>query len=125
MAKFKDIYTKLPSDINYIPIIETDDETQIILQQIKMILGTTPTEVLGSPTLGINLKQYLFSYTLDTNAVRKHIAEHLSKYVYFDPQKYQVDIDVKYGKDSDNGSDYALIDVTINQIKILGIIVNQ
>lgn len=125
MAKIKDIYNKLPTDINYIPIIETDDETQFILQQIKMILGTRPGEVLGSPTMGINLKQYLFNYSMDTQLVRRRIIEHLAKYVYYDTQKYDVDVDVKYGKDADNGSDYAVIDISVNQRKIMGIMVNQ
>lgn len=125
MATLRDIYTKLPTDVNYLPIIETDNETQFILQQIKMILGTKPGDVLGSPTMGINLKQYLFNYTMDTGVVRQHIVEHLSKFVYYDTTKYDVDVDISYGKDADNGSDYAIIDISINQRKALGIMVNQ
>ena len=121
----KDIYTKLPSDVNYYPQIETDTETQYILQQIKMLLGTKPGEVLGSTQMGLNLKQYLFSYTMDVNVVKRKIIDHVSRYVQYDSKKYQVDIDVKYGKDHDNGSDYAVIDISVNQIKLMGVLVNQ
>ena len=90
-----------------------------------MILGTKPGDVLGSPTMGINLKQYLFIYTLDTNAIKQQIVEHLNNYVYYDAQKYDVEIDVKYGKDADLGTDYAVIDIAINQVKVLGVMVSQ
>lgn len=125
MARFKDIYTKLPTDINYLPLLETDSETQIILQQIKMILGTKEGDVLGSPSMGLNLKQYLFSYSLETAVIRKRIIQHLARYVSYDTAKYDVDVDVKYGKDHENQSDYALIDISINQQKLLGIVVTQ
>lgn len=121
----KDIYNKLPQDVNYLPIVETDDEPQKILQQIKMILGTMPGEVLGYPDFGLNLKQYLFAYSLDTAAIRRQIIDHISQYVSYDSNKYDVDVDIKYGKEAELGSDYAVIDITINQQKLMGIMVEQ
>ena len=121
----KDIYTKLPQDINYFPQLETEDDIQKIVQQIKMILGTEPGQVLGVIDLGINLKQYLFAYTLDTNAIRRRIIDHITQYVSYDTNKYDVDVDLKYGKEAEDGSDYVLIDISINQQKIIGIIVDQ
>jgi hypothetical protein len=35
-----------------------------------MILGTVPGEVLGSPAFGINIKQYLFNYSIDKDTIR-------------------------------------------------------
>ena len=90
-----------------------------------MILGTKEGDVLGSPSMGLNLKQYLFSYSLETAVIRKRIIQHLARYVSYDTAKYDVDVDVKYGKDHENQSDYALIDISINQQKLLGIVVTQ
>ena len=80
-----------------------------------MILGTKPGEVLGSTDMGLNLKQYLFSYSLNIQQIRQRIIEHIAEYVSFDETKYDVDVDVKYGKEADIGSDYAVIDIKVNQ----------
>ena len=58
----KEIYCKLPSDLNYQNKIETVDELEQILQQIRMVLGTKHGQVLGSYHFGIDLQQYLFNY---------------------------------------------------------------
>ena len=57
----REIYCKLPSDINYENKIETTTELEQILGQIKVVLGTKPGEVLGSYNFGIDLNKYLFS----------------------------------------------------------------
>lgn len=123
--KFKEIYNRTPNDINYQIQAETSDDIESILNQIRMILGTRPTEVLGSPYFGINLKQYLFNYSFDTNTVRQAIINHFNEYMEYDAKKYNVMVDVKYGKNADDTSDYALIDITINQNKCLGVMVTQ
>lgn len=39
----KEIYNRTPQDQNYVLSIETENEIESILGQIKMILGTKPT----------------------------------------------------------------------------------
>ena len=56
----KEIYTILTSDRNYKLQLDTNDEIVKILQQIRMVLGTRPGEVLGDINFGLNLNQYLF-----------------------------------------------------------------
>ena len=43
------------------------DETEQILQQIRMVLGTKPGQVLGSYEFGIDLSKFLFrmNYTAE------------------------------------------------------------
>ena len=43
----------------------------------------------------------------------------------YDRQKYSVDVNVEFGKDQYNKSDYAIINISINQIKCLGVMVSQ
>lgn len=58
----KEIYCKMPSDRGYKPQMESDSEIENILQQVKVILGTRPGQVLGSYYFGSNLSEFLFSY---------------------------------------------------------------
>lgn len=120
-----DIYNRLSSDAAYKPIVETNDEIEMIVQQVKMVLGTKPGRVLGSPNFGIDLKQYLFSMSYNQDEIIKHVQEQVLENIRYDNDKYDVMLDVKFGKDSVNAADYALVDVLINQRKYLGVIVNQ
>ena len=61
----KEIYCRMPSDPNYNgDILTTSDEIERILQQIRVILGTKPGEVLGDPNFGCDLEDYVFAYGL-------------------------------------------------------------
>jgi hypothetical protein len=88
-----------------------------------MILGTVPGEVLGSPAFGINIKQYLFNYSIDKDTIRDIINNAFSNYLMYDPDKYTIDVDVNFGTSSDKTSDYALIDIKINELKYMGIMI--
>jgi hypothetical protein len=41
----------------------------------------------------------------------------------YDPDKYTIDVDVNFGTSSDKTSDYALIDIKINELKYMGIMI--
>lgn len=115
----------MPSDINYKKnTIEIDNEIESILQRIRVCLGTKPGKVLGDVRFGIDLEQYVFSMSFDKNTIKKRIETLINEYVQADSKKYQIKVDVNYGKDKENASDYAVIDIIINQQKLLGILVN-
>ncbi len=121
----KEIYCKLSSDSNYEKNIESVDEVQNILQQIRTVLGTKKGQVLGSYNFGINLDDYLFQYNMDKAVVLYNINQLLASYVYYDQAKYDIYVEVEYGHDDEATSDYALVNVFINQRPCLGILVNQ
>ena len=120
-----EIYCKLPSDWNYEKKIESDDEAYNILQQIKVVLGTKRGEVLGTYGFGVNLQEYLFSYNMPLDEILYTINAHLASYVFYDTTKYNVYVDVRYGHNEGDITDYALVDVFINENACLGILVNQ
>ncbi len=120
-----EIYSILSSDQKYKPQLETTDEITQILQQIRMILGTKPGDVLGDISFGIDISQYLFSMSYDKEQMRELITQAIINRLYYDPTKYNVVIDIKFGKDYDSHSDYAILDISINQQKVLGIMINQ
>lgn len=120
-----DIYNKLATDQNYKPALETTDEMEMILQQIKMILGTNNGDVLGDPYFGVNIKKYIFSMGYDQKELNDLVTVAIIGNINYDKQKYNVQVTVDFGKDRQNGYDYAVINVSINQIKRLGIMINQ
>lgn len=121
----KDLYCKLPSDLNYQAKLETSDEIEMILQQIKMVLGTKPGQVLGSPNFGIDLQDYLFSYNNSPEDIKFLINAAIGYYIKFDPVKYEVGCEVNFGKNVGDPYEYAVIDIIINKKKCLGVLVAQ
>lgn len=120
-----DIYNRLASDQAYIPQVETTDGMEQILSQIKMVLGTTPGDVLGAPYFGANIKKYLFNLSYNQEEINKIVSETILNNISYDKRLYNVGVKVEFGKDQYNKSDYAVINITINQKKCLGIVMNQ
>lgn len=120
-----DIYNRLPTDAAYKINIETTDEIEQLLQQIKMVLGTNPGEVLGSPGLGVNIRQFVFNYSIDKSTLKEMIMAEILNYVYYNPDKFNISVDINFGKSHDSSGDYAVIDISINEVKYLGIMLNQ
>lgn len=122
----KEIYCKLPTDLDYEKKIETTTEIEQILQQVRVVLGTEPGQVLGSHDFGIDLQQYLFSYNQSQAEILYAINNALATWIRFDTTKYSIYADVAFGKnEDDDATDYAVIDIIINENKCLGILVNQ
>lgn len=120
-----DIYNRLASDQRYIPIVETSNEMEQILSQIKMILGTSYGDVLGSPYFGANIKKYIFNLSYNQKEITELVKVTILSNIVYDTDKYKVDVTVDFGKDHVNKSDYAIINITINEMKCLGIVMNQ
>lgn len=121
----KDIYNRLPTDRAYNIQLETSDEIEMILAQIKMVLGTKPGDILGEPYFGTDIKKYIFSLDYKQDEINQIVQEGILQNIVYDEAKYQVSVTVNFGKDHYAGSDYACIDIQINQRPCLGIIVNQ
>ena len=121
----REIYCKLPTDTDYETKIELLDEAKQILQQIKIILGTKPGEVLGTPMFGIDLEKYLFTLDFNQDEIIKIVNTEIRQNLYYNPKNWSLDIDVLFGHNADDPYEYALIDISLNKQKCLGIIVNQ
>lgn len=120
-----DIYNKIPTDQNYKAQVETIDEVEQILSQIKMVLGTHKGDILGEPMFGVDINQYLFSMNYNQEEINEIIQTSVLLNISYDESKYKVELQVDFGKDAVNASDYACISVSINEIRRLGIIINQ
>lgn len=121
----REIYCKLPTDLDYEMKLELEDEAKQILQQIKIILGTKPGEVMGSPLFGIDIEKYLFRLNYNKDEIIEVINTELTSSLNYNPNKWELTVDVLFGHNADDPYDYACINISLNEQKCLGIIVNQ
>lgn len=121
----REIYCKLPTDLNYELRVESTDAIINLLQQIKVVLGTKPGEVLGAPMFGVDLEKYLFLTNYDIEEIKQMVVYEITNNVKYNTDLFNVSVDISYGHNANDAYDYALIDIVINERKCLGIIVNQ
>lgn len=121
----RELYCKLPTDLDYEAKVESNDEAFNILQQIKIVLGTKPGEVLGNPMFGCDLEKYLFSMDYNKEEILSMINYEIFSNVHFNENRWTIGVDVLFGHSSDSPYEYAVIDISLNEQKCLGIIVGQ
>lgn len=123
--RIRELYCKLPTDLDYEAKVESTDEAFNILQQIKVVLGTKPGEVLGNPMFGCDLEKYLFSMNYNKEEILQMINYEIFSNVYYDQNRWEIGVDVLFGHNADDPYEYAVIDISLNAQKCLGIIVGQ
>lgn len=122
----QEIYIGIPNTNQYKEkTIEITDDIGTILQRIRMVLGTRKGIVLGDTDFGMNIEDYLFDMNFSEEKIRKEILYQIAKYVSptVGPM-YSIDVKVNFGKNTVEGYDYMVIDIYINQQKLLGFLVN-
>ena len=122
----QEIYIGIPNTNQYKEkTIEITDDIGTILQRIRMVLGTRKGIVLGDTDFGMNIEDYLFDMNFSEEKIRKEILYQIAKYVSptIGPM-YSIDVKVNFGKNTVEGYDYMVIDIYINQQKLLGFLVN-
>ena len=122
----QEIYIGIPNTNQYKEkTIEITDDIETILQRIRKVLGTRKGIVLGDTDFGMNIEDYLFDMNFSEEKIRKEILYQIAKYVSptVGPM-YSIDVKVNFGKNTVEGYDYMVIDIYINQQKLLGFLVN-
>lgn len=114
----KEFYFRDELDPNYIPdLLETSNEIEALIYQIKMTLNTSKGSVLGSTQFGASLEDLLFITNYNQNNWKAKVNEQLNAYSML-AREYKIDIDtVKY---TQGYSDIGLIDIKINNKSIMG-----
>lgn len=119
----RDMYIRPPSDEKYIfGEYEFVDPIESIITKIKMILGTIQGQVLGDLNFGIGLEELVFETRLNKFDLEERITAQIYAYIS-EAAEYSIKPRVQFGKTT-NGSDYALIDIFINDAKAAGVLVN-
>lgn len=121
---FKDFYHRTPEDPNYQPQrIEERDEMQALVQQIKMVLFTRKGQVMGSPSYGVSIEDYLFRFGFGLPRVQTIIQEQINKFLPLS-HRYEVEIDIGYLSSDGEESNTVFIDIIINNERQFGTIVS-
>lgn len=120
----KDFYFRGPSDPNYVDgILEISSEIEELVYQLKMIILTNKTEVLGDSNFGANQADMLFSTSSTTGALMvKAMTDQINTYSEM-ARAYSIDIDGKRIQDPQKPNrDLIFLDMKINGKSAFGII---
>lgn len=117
----REIYTREPSDPNYVDhMLDVNDPIEEIVTKVRMILGTVPGEVLGFRNLGVDIEKLVFQTQKSAQNIEQEIFDSLNEYVNGMSQLY-VTVKVQFGHGE--SSDYATIDVMVNDERVSGFVV--
>jgi len=120
----KEIYCKLPSSGGYKGDIECDGIVEEILQRCRVCLGTKPGDVLGDPLFGIDLEDYIFDMSVDVEEIKDKVDSLLTNYANVGYEEdFIITSEVTFGHNVTDMSDYILINILLNNQRILGIVV--
>lgn len=118
----REIYLRSNEDPNFENRLEHSSDVEAILSYIRMILGTRKSQVLGDYNFGVGIKDLIFSTKYNKDKIKSNIQNQINDYIKGFPN-YKIDTDIKFGRLS-NGSDYCIIDIFINQEKMLAVLVD-
>lgn len=115
----RELFMRDLSDPNYKEgILETSDEMEMLIGQIKMILLTNRGEVLGAPDFGMSLEEQLYTFDANEYSLRSALRDHMIKFCPLG-EKYSVDFDVKFARGTVR--DICIIDVFIDGKTAFGV----
>ena len=117
----KDIYMRTSNSRTYNPrVIEYEDITEEILQQIIMLLMTNKGEVLGLPNYGVSLETLIFTLELNNRSLEMEINRQVRLYIP-EAQKLGFKVNVKFYEGTTQ--DLCLIDIFLKDQKAFGIVI--
>lgn len=120
----KEIYLRTPDDPNFVPgVIDFKNETEYLLNQIRMLLGTKKGDVLEEYNFGADLESFVFNTVRSAAEIEKIIDDQISIYVTV-PESMTVSTEVSFG-DSGKGYDIAVVDIIINGNKCMGFLIDK
>lgn len=118
----KDIYIRTPDDPNYqFGILEHSDAIESIVSKIKMILGTRQGQIIGDLNFGVGIEDLIFETRINKNQLEEKIKQQFSLYIS-ETAQFKIEPEVSFGKA--DGYDYAIVDIYIDEQKIIGLLIN-
>ncbi len=114
-----DLYFKMPEDPAFdFAETEVEDELERFLQCVEVVLTTRRGDVLGEPTFGANLEDYLWSTRSSSVQVAQAIRSQLEAFCNeFTSVNYDVEVSFIQG----DVADTMIVEITVDGTKVLGI----
>lgn len=107
-----ELYIKTIGDPNYVSTeVQVENEVEMLISQIEMILFTRRGDVIGSPDLGCNLEDTLYTLNFNEHQLKSLIQQQVLTYSPL-ATKYSVKVDVVFERGEVR--DTAYIDILID-----------
>ena len=117
----REIYIRTQDDPKYISTaLEHSEEIEMLLGKILMILKTKKGEVLGDPDFGVNLEDYLCTFDLDEERIRKEIFNQITIYI---PEAVIFNLKLEIKRFKGSVRDFILLDFVVDGRRSLGVLV--
>ena len=117
----KDLYIRDPEDPNFkYGILEHSDVIESIITKIRMLLGTRPGQIFGDLAFGIGIEDLIFETRINKVQLEEKIKTQFDQYIT-ETKDFRITPSVSFGKAE--GYDYAVIDIFINEQKVIGLLV--
>ena len=100
--------------------MDVTNELEALLGKIRMIMGTRKGDLLGDPNFGVDLEQYIFETSVDAGSIRREVESQFSRYI---PEASRYNLSVTAGVVQNELKNNILVDVSINQEKVLGFVI--
>lgn len=121
MSSIRDFYTKSIDSPNFDDTrIEVNDELSLLIIKIENILFTKPGSVLGDFNYGVDLDGLIFSLVLSESTISRRIENQIATYCLNGNSRYNVGVNVEFFSTPERNG--AIIDININNKKVLGIL---
>jgi len=116
-----EFYFRDEDDPNYQDeVLQTSDEIEMLVYQIKMVLLTNNGEVLGEPRFGASLENLLFDIQFNEESMLAFLKNQLYKFSEI-ARGYDINMRVKKIRDTEY-RDAAIIDVYIDGKNFFGVV---
>lgn len=117
MAKLREIYFRGDTDPKFrSDRVEVTDDLEATVQQIMMTIFTKKGEVLGEPSFGLNLDNYLFEFDVDPTGLSRVAQEQIYTYV-FETKKRKITIQPSIYSDTRANREVLVLMIDIPEIK--------
>jgi len=117
----QEIYNRSPEDPNFnINVLDHSDSIESIISKVKMILGTRQGQIIGDLNFGVGIEDLIFETRLNKIQIEEQILRQIELYIT-ESAYYKISPVVSFGKT--NGYDYCIIDIYIDDDKVLGVLV--
>ena len=100
-------------------VIEVTDQLQQLILKIENCLFTRQCDVLGSPNMGCNLDDLVFSLVLNESVISQKISSQIQTYC-LNSSSSQFGIDVRVQFFSVTERNGCLVDIYVNEQRVIG-----
>lgn len=116
----REIYIRNRQDKSYLyNVVDFDNTTESIITQVRVLLGTSRGEVLGSYGFGCGVEDLIFTTRFNSEHLERKINHQISEHISPAFPNNNISAKVSFGH-LDDQSDYAIIDVYIDNVKTIG-----